>query len=135
MAKRSLKEILSSAKTIAVVGCSTDPTKAAHDVPRYMKSQGYRIIPVHPKAPEILGERAYPNLEAIPERVDIVNIFRPSEEAPAIVQQAAKIGAKVVWMQTGIESEEAYSIGRKAGLEVVMDTCIGTEHRRLFGAR
>jgi predicted CoA-binding protein len=133
MGKRSLREILSASKTIAVVGCSTDPAKAAHDIPRYMKEQGYRIIPVHPKAPEILGERAYPSLEAVPEKVDIVNVFRPSEEAPAIVAQAAKIGAKVVWMQTGIESEEAHAIGRKAGLEVVMDTCIGTEHRRIFG--
>ncbi len=135
MGRRSLKEILSSAKTIAVVGCSTDPAKAAHDIPKYMKEAGYRIIPVHPKAPEILGERAYPGLEAIPEKVDIVNVFRPSEETPDIVRQAVKIGAKVVWMQTGIESEEAYAIGWKAGLEVVMDTCIGAEHRRIFGGR
>ncbi|MEM3085552.1 MAG: CoA-binding protein [Halobacteria archaeon] len=133
MPTRSLKDILSTSKTIAVVGCSTDPTKAAHDIPRYMKEQGYRIIPVHPKAPEILGERAYPSLEAIPEKVDVVNVFRPSEEAPAIVAQAAKIGARAVWMQSGIESEEARSIGRRAGLEVVMDRCIGTEHRRMFG--
>lgn len=133
MSKRSLKEILSSAKTIAVVGCSTDPAKEAHAIPAYLKQAGYRVIPVHLKAPEILGEKAYPNLEAVPEKVDVVSVFRPSEETPAIVRQAAKIGAKVVWMQSGIESEEAWSIGRKAGLEVVMDTCIKTEHRRIFG--
>lgn len=132
--KRSLKEILAAAKTIAVVGCSTDPAKEAHAIPAYLKEAGYKVIPIHPKAPEVLGERAYPRLDAVPERVDIVSVFRPSEETPEIVRQAAKIGAKTVWMQTGIENEEAWSLGRKAGIEVVMDTCIKTEHRRLFPA-
>ncbi|MBI4362512.1 MAG: CoA-binding protein [Euryarchaeota archaeon] len=129
-----LREILSAAKTIAVVGCSKNPEKEAYLIPKYLKDRGYRVIPVNPTADEILGEKCAKNLADLPGPVDIVSVFRPGEETPSIVKEA--IGkAKVVWMQTGIESEEAWDIGRDNGVEVIMDTCIKTQHQRLLGPR
>lgn len=123
-------EILSKYRTIAVVGCSKDPSKDAHTVPAYMQSQGYRIIPVNPTAAEILGEKAYPNLSAVPDAYDIVDIFRPSDQVEPIVDEAIRAGkAKVVWMQTGIINKAAAEKARAAGLVVVMDRCLRTEHR------
>src|SRR5215210_3034554 len=117
-------ELLRKYKTIAVVGLSPNRLRPSHGVSQYMKSQGYRIVPVNPGHAEILGEKAYRTLEDIPEPVDIVNIFRRSEMIPPVVDSAIAIGAKVVWMQEGIEHEAAAEKARAAGLEVVMNTCI-----------
>ena len=122
-------DILRKYKTIAVVGLSNNPMRPSHGVSEYMKRQGYRIIPVNPGHAEILGEKAYRTLEDIPEPVEIVNIFRRSDQVGPAVDSAIKIGAKVVWMQEGIENEEAAEKARAAGLEVVQDRCILKEHR------
>ncbi len=126
-----VRRIYADAKTIAVVGASPDPEKRAHIVPAYMQEQGYRIIPVNPNHAEILGEKAYPTLEDIPEPVDIVDVFRPPPEAPGIAASAVEIGAKVLWLQVGIASEEAGRIATEAGLDFVMDNCIGVMHAKL----
>jgi hypothetical protein len=128
----TIEEILRSSKTIAVVGLSPNPLRPSYDVARYLKEQGYRIIPVNPTVEEVLGERSYPNLSAIPERVDVVDIFRRSEEVPAIVEEAIKIKASVVWMQEGVIHEEAAARAQGAGLSVVMDRCMMVEHQRLL---
>lgn len=101
----------------------------------YLKEHGYKIIPVNPKATEILGEPSYPDLTSIPEPVDVVDIFRRSEEVPDIVDQAIKIGAKVVWMQEGVINEQAAAKAREAGVQVIMDLCIKKEHRRMRGEK
>jgi predicted CoA-binding protein len=124
-------EILRNYKTIAVVGLSPNRMRPSYGVSEYMKHQGYRIIPVNPGHPQILGEQSYPKLEDIPEPVEIVNVFRRSEFVGPVVDSAIAIGAKVVWMQEGIENETAAEKARAAGLEVVMDRCILKEHRRL----
>src|SRR5436190_408170 len=124
-------EILRKYRTIAVVGLSPNPTRASHGVSEYMKSQGYRIIPVNPGHAEILGEKCYRRLEDITEPVEIVNIFRRSEEVAPVVDSAIQTGAKAVWMQEGIEDEASAQKARAAGLEVIMDRCILKEHRRL----
>jgi len=124
-------DILRNWKTIAVVGLSPKKFRPSYGVSEYMKSQGYRIIPVNPGHTEILGERCYRRLEDIPEPVEIVNIFRRSEEVAPVVDSAIQIGAKAVWMQEGIEDEGSAQKARSAGLEVVMDRCILKEHRRL----
>jgi predicted CoA-binding protein len=125
------QEILNSSKTIAVVGLSPRRERPSFTVANYLKEQGFRIIPVNPTATEILGERSYPDLSSIPERVDVVDIFRRSEEVLPIVEEAIKIGAKFVWMQEGVVNEEAASRARDAGLLVIMDKCMLKEHRRL----
>ncbi len=126
--------ILAKYRTIAVVGCSKDPSKDAHTVPAYMQERGYRVIPVNPTATEILGEKAYPNLSAIPEPYDVVDIFRPSEQVGPIVDEAIRAGkAKVVWMQLGIADEAAAARARAAGMQVVMDRCLRIEHRLHLG--
>ena len=101
------KKILNSSRVVAVVGLSPKPDRPSHRVARYLKKNGYKIIPVTPKATEILGEVGYPDLSSVPEPVDVVDIFRRSEEVPAIVEEAIKIGAKAVWMQEGVVNEEA----------------------------
>ena len=131
MSDEDLRHLLRSAKTVAVVGCSTQPGKPSHEVPRYLIEQGYRVIPVHPSAREILGERAYASLADIPGPIDIVNVFRPADEAPAVVQAAIAHGARAVWLQQGISHPNAAARAREAGLEVVMDQCIMQVHRRL----
>jgi predicted CoA-binding protein len=131
MSDEDLRHLLRSAKTIAVVGCSTQPGKPSHEVPRYLIEQGYRVIPVHPSAREILGERAYASMADVPGPIDIVNVFRPADEAPAVVQAAIARGARAVWLQQGISHPDAAARGREAGLEVVMDQCIMQVHRRL----
>jgi uncharacterized protein len=125
-------DILRKYKTIAVVGLSNNPMRPSHGVSEYMQQQGYRIIPVNPGHAQILGEKSYRTLEDIPEPVDIVNIFRRSEMIPPVVDSAIAIGAKVVWMQEGIQHEEAAEKARAAGLEVVMNTCILKVHRRML---
>ena len=122
--------ILRGAKTIAVVGLSSNPMRASNEVAAYLKAVGYRIIPVNPHETEVLGEKAYARLEDVPEAVDIVDVFRRSEVLPGIADSAVKIGAKVLWMQLGIENSEAAEIGRKAGLVVVENACLLVEHKR-----
>ena len=125
-------EILRKYRTIAVVGLSNNPMRPSHGVSEYMKNQGYKINPVNPGHAQILGEKSYRTLEDIPEPVDIVNIFRRSEMIPPIVDSALAIGAKVIWMQEGIEHEAAAEKARAAGVDVVMNTCILKAHRRLM---
>ena len=127
-----LRRILTSAKTIAVVGLSSNPQRPGYTVPAYLQSVGYRIIPVNPNLDEALGEKAYPELLAVPEQVDVVQIFRPGEEVLPIVEQAIRIGASVIWMQEGVVNEEAGLLARNAGLDVVMNTCMRAAHKRLM---
>jgi predicted CoA-binding protein len=129
----SISEILRNYHTIAVVGLSDDETRPSYSVSQYMQAAGYRIIPVNPDVDEVLGEKAYPTVAAIPEQVEIVNVFRRAENVPPVVDDAIAAGAKVVWMQSGIWNEAAAEMAREAGLEVVQDRCIRTEHRRLMG--
>jgi predicted CoA-binding protein len=123
-------ELLRTSRTIAVVGLSSRPQRPSHGVAQYMQSAGYRIIPVNPKEKEVLGERCYARLEDVPERVDIVDIFRRSEHVPEIVKSAIQIGARAVWMQEGVIHPQAAEQARQAGLVVVMDSCILKEHAR-----
>ena len=123
----NIDKILESCKTVAVVGLSPRTERESNAVAAYLQGMGYRIIPVNPAASEILGETCYPNLASIPEPVDVVDIFRRSDEVPAIVADAIKIGAKAVWMQKGVVSEKGASAAREAGLMVVMDECMECE--------
>src|SRR3989304_8590195 len=127
--------ILKNYKTVAVVGLSKDPGKDSHKVAVYLKSVGFRVIPVNPTADEILGEKAYKSLTDVPMEVDVVNVFRPSDETGPIVDKAIKIGAKAVWMQLGIVNEEAAQKAREAGLQVVMDACLRVTHRLVIGPK
>lgn len=132
---QAMKDILLSAKTIASVGLSSNKEKESYWIVAYLKEQGYRIIPVNPAAEEILGEKSYPDLESVPEKIDVVQVFRKPEDVPPIVESAIKVGAKVVWMQEGIVHEEAAEKAREAGLQVVMDACMRVTHRRLIGPK
>jgi predicted CoA-binding protein len=124
------RRILEDFGTITVVGLSTDPTKAAHSVPAAMQAYGWRIIPVNPHADELLGEVVYRRLADIPEQVDMVNVFRPSAEAADVARQAAAIGAKALWLQLGIRSDEARRIAADAGMLYVEDRCLAVERAR-----
>ena len=136
MTDDQIKRILTTNRTIASVGLSSDETKDSFGVVVYLQRAGYHIVPVNPKADRILGKKAYPNLPSIPKQpaVDLVQIFRPAAEAPALVEQAIQMGAKVVWMQEGIVNEAAAARAREAGLQVVMDRCMMQEHRRLVAS-
>lgn len=127
-----VSEILKSSRTIAVVGLSGRKFRPSYGVAEYLKSAGYRIIPVNPSEAEVLGEKCFARLEDIPERVDIVDIFRRSEFVPEIVESAIRIGARAVWMQEGVMHAEAAERARRAGLLVVMNTCILKEHIKRF---
>jgi hypothetical protein len=135
MNDQQLKELYNSIKTIATVGISGNPEKPSFGITLYLKERGYRIIPVNPTAKEIHGEKVYPDLPSIPDKVDVVQLFRPSEEVMPFVEQAIQIGARVVWMQEGIYNPEAARKAEAAGLQVVMNRCMRAEHIRLFGAR
>ena len=126
----NIPEILKSARTIAVVGLSSNPTRASNGVAAYLQQAGYRIVPVNPNETQVLGERAYARLENVPEKIDIVDVFRRSEYVPEIVESAIRIGAPTVWMQEGVIHEEAAARAREAGLKVVMDRCLLKEHRK-----
>src|SRR3989449_11178460 len=128
----AVRKLLETTKTIAVVGLSDKPDRDSHEIASYLQQAGYRIIPVNPTIKETLGEKAYKSLRDVPERVDVVQIFRRSEEVPAIVDDAIAIGAKVVWMQPGTENEEAAQRAEAAGLEAVMGACMRSVHRTLF---
>ena len=129
----TLRRILAHTKTIAVVGLSADWFRPSFFAAKYMQEHGYRIIPVNPKYPEILGERSYATLKQIPVPVDMVDCFRKSADILPIAQDAIAIGAKVLWQQLGIENPEADALVRAAGLDSVMDRCVKIEHARLFG--
>lgn len=129
-----VQHILRQARTIAVVGLSDAPDRDSYQVAAYLQQQGYRIIPVNPRLNEVLGEKAYPSLRHIPEPVDVVQIFRRSEEVPPIVEDAIAIGARVVWMQAGIVHEEAAARATATGLRVVMNACMRVAHRALQAA-
>jgi uncharacterized protein len=124
---RSPEQILRDSNTIAVVGASRDPSKEAHTVPRQILRHGWHVIPVNPYAEEIWGQRCYPTLADVPEPVDLVNVFRPSAETPRVAKEAVAIGAKALWLQQGIASDEARRIATDAGLDYVEDHCIAVE--------
>lgn len=130
---RKIRQILGNSETIAVVGVSTESTKASNMVASYLQDEGYRVIPVNPRATEILGEECYPDLRAIPFPVDVVDIFRPASEIPDIVQDAIDIGAKAVWMQLKLIDMPSAEKALAAGLDVVVDKCMKMEHGRFGG--
>jgi len=132
-ADAELRARLESARTIAVVGLSDKPDRDSNEVARYLQSQGYRIVPVNPMISEVLGERSYPTISAIPAevRIDLVDVFRRSDQVPPVVDEAIARGVGGVWMQLGVRNEPAASKARAAGLWVVEDLCIMVQHRRL----
>jgi len=127
----TIRELLATSHTIAVVGLSSRRSRPSYGVSEYMQRAGFRIIPVNPNETQVLGEKAWPDLDSVPEKVDIVNIFRRSEFVPEIVEAAIRTGARAVWMQEGVVHEETAQRARAAGLFVVMDRCILKEHLRL----
>jgi len=129
----AILELLKNYKTIAVVGLSSNPMRPSYDVTEYMQAAGYRIIPVNPNERKVLGEKSYARLEDVREKIEIVNVFRRAEEVPSVVESAIRGGAEVVWMQQGVENEEAAEKARAAGLMVIEDACILVEHRRRVG--
>ena len=124
------RTILERSQTVAVVGLSKNPEKAAHRIPRQLQAAGFRTIPVNPNAAEVLGERSYDRLAEVPSPIDVVEVFRPSPEAPEIARQAVAAGARALWLQLGIESTEAREIAESAGLDYVENRCMGIEQRR-----
>ena len=126
-----IAELLRSAKRIAVVGLSNNPMRISYAVSEYMQSQGYRVIPVNPMIRASLGEKAYATLREVPEKIDIVNLFRRSEFVPEVVEEAIRLKVPAIWMQEGVVHEEAAKNARAAGIFVVMDRCLLKEHRRL----
>ena len=133
-ADRDVRNILCSSKTIAVVGISAKEERPSHMVAKYLIGQGFKVIGVNPKCDEVLGAKCYPDLKSIPEHVDMVDIFRKPDAIAAVVEEAIEIGAGAVWMQLGLEDEEAAQKARLAGLSVVMNKCTKIEHSRLCGA-
>lgn len=128
-----LTKLIDGCRRIAVVGISAKPERPSHRVARYLKEHGFTIVPVNPGQSEVLGEKCYPDLRAIPGPVDMVDVFRKAEDCPAIAAEAVAIGARVLWLQLGIVSEEAGRIAAAGGLAVVMDRCLKIEHQRLTG--
>ncbi len=128
---QELTQLLTNATTIAVVGASSNPDKASYGIMQKLQQAGYRVVPVNPRETEILGERSYPSLVDLPERIDIVDVFRRAEDAPGIADEAVTIGATALWLQSGIVSEDAAARAKAGGLIVVMDACIGATHSLL----
>jgi predicted CoA-binding protein len=126
--RETLLRIYDETEAIAVVGASNTEGKPGHDIPRYLQSQGYRIVPVNPRGGEILGERSYPSLREVEEHVEVVDVFRPPEEAEGIARDAVAAGAGVLWFQPGTHTDEAVSLAQDAGLAVVTRRCMGTTH-------
>lgn len=126
----TIQDILKNTRTIAVVGLSSNTSKAGYYVPAYLQREGYRIIPVNPHLDQVLGEQAYADLQDIPVEVDLVLIFRRSEAVPPFARQAVEIGAEAIWLQLGIINQQAAEIADEGGLQVVMDACMMVEHRR-----
>jgi predicted CoA-binding protein len=129
----TLRRVLHDCRTIAVVGLSAEWHRPSYFAAKYMQEHGYKIVPVNPKYPEILGEKSYPDLASIPFAVDMVDVFRKPQDCVPIAQQAVAIGAKVLWLQIGVINEEAQRIAEEADLTVVMDRCVKIEYARLFG--
>ena len=129
----SLRRILKTCRTLAVVGLSAEWHRPSYFAAKYMQQHGYRIVPVNPKYTEILGEKSYARLEDIPFAVDMVDVFRREADVPPIARSAVAIGAKCLWQQLGVKSQDADAIARAAGLDSVMDRCVKIEHARLFG--
>ncbi|HVJ11104.1 MAG TPA: CoA-binding protein [Burkholderiales bacterium] len=129
----TLRRILRESKVIAVVGLSADWFRPSYFAAKYMQEHGYRVIPVNPKYPEILGEKCYKSLRDIPHKVDLVDVFRKTADVPPVAEDAIAIGAKVLWQQLGVRNEAAAARAQAAGLETVMDRCVKIEHGRLFG--
>jgi predicted CoA-binding protein len=129
----TLRRILRESKVIAVVGLSADWFRPSYFAAKYMQEHGYRVIPVNPKYPEILGEKCYKSLRDIPEKVDMVDVFRKTADVPPVAEDAIAIGARVLWQQLGVRNEAAAARAQAAGLETVMDRCVKIEHGRLFG--
>src|SRR6266576_3333668 len=128
---QELAELLAGATVIAMVGASSNPEKASHGIMQKLQKAGYRVIPVNPRETEILGERSYPSLIDVPERIDIVDVFRRAEDTPGIADDAVTIGAKALWLQSDIVSADAAARAKAGGLMVVMDACIGATHSLL----
>jgi predicted CoA-binding protein len=128
-----LRRILKENPTIAIVGLSADWFRPSYFAAKYMQEHGFKIIPVNPKYTEILGEKCYPDLKSIPEKVDMVDVFRKSADCPPIATEAVAIGAKVLWLQLGVENDEAKAIAETGGLEFVQNRCVKIEYARLFG--
>ena len=126
--REQLLRIYAESRTIAVVGASADEMKAAHRIPRYLQAQGYRIVPINPRGGQLFGERVFHSVAEVDVPIDVVEVFRPAGEAPEIAREAIAIGAKVLWLQLGIVSEEARQIAEAAGLTVVMNRCMGATH-------
>ena len=126
-----LRQILSNASTIAVVGASSKPDRSSHGIMQRLQYVGYRVVPVNPHETEVLGERAYPSLKDVPIKIDIVDVFRRPEFTPAIADDAVAVGAQVLWLQSGIENEDAARRAKAGGLKVVMDACLATVHSYL----
>lgn len=129
----AIQRVLHGASTIAIVGLSNNPLRASYFVGYYLKRHGYRVIPVNPREPEILGETSYPSLQDVPEQVDVVNVFRAPAALPGIAKDAVAIGAGTLWCQFGVINEEGARIATEAGLAVIMDRCIKVEHARYAG--
>ena len=129
----TLRRVLGETRTLAVVGLSADWYRPSNFAAKYMQEHGFRVIPVNPKYPEILGEKCYPDLKSIPEPVDMVDVFRKPEDCVPIAADAVAIGAKVLWLQIGVINDEAKRIAEAAGLTVVMDRCVKIEYARLYG--
>ena len=129
--EQEIIDILNESKTIAVVGMSKNPEKAAHRIPKYLKDAGYKVIPVNPTAKEILGEKAYAKLEDIAEKVDIVDVFRPSEFTPEVVKSAVKLNPKLIWLQLGISNDQSKTIAKDSGISYVENKCLMVEHRKI----
>jgi uncharacterized protein len=129
----TLRRILGENRVVAVVGLSADWYRPSYFAAKYMQEHGYRMIPVNPKYPEILGEKCYRSLRDIPEKVQIVDVFRKTQDVPPIAEDAIAIGARILWQQLGVKNEAAAARARAAGLETVMDRCVKIEHARLFG--
>ncbi len=127
-------EILESYRVVAVVGLSANEERDSFRVAKYLKEHGYKISPVNPMAQEVLGQKCFPDLNSVPEKVEIVDIFRRASDVSPIVEQAIKIGAKAVWMQEGIVNEDAALLARQAGIQVVMDRCIRKVHEEMSGS-
>jgi uncharacterized protein len=128
---QAIEQILDECRTIAVVGLSSNPWRPSYNVAAYMKEQGYKVIPVNPNEQQVFGDKAYPTLSDVPDKIDLVDVFRRSEEAGAAVDEAIKVGAKAVWMQEGVIDEAAAERAAAAGLLVVMDTCLLKAHMRV----
>jgi predicted CoA-binding protein len=126
-----IRALLTSAQTIAMIGASSNPEKASHGIMQKLQRAGYHVVPVNPRETEVLGEKAYASLSDIPEKVDIVDVFRRAEDTPPIADEAVKIGAKALWLQTGISNDDAAARAKAGGLIVVMDACIGVTHALL----